>query len=156
MCSPNVTETCRVLRLLLWSVRGAIAAQRGDDEAAGYLVEGLALMGMSGTALALRDFAASLATVDWPLAAWHSPRCCCMSTQEAMVLRALGNAAGRDADVGVWRSLVPPPSAALVDQAARRWLADLAVAGVSMPAPADLEQSLVPVEWLASSAGSLH
>lgn len=159
MCTPDVMEACRVLRFLLWALRAARAAHFGDERAQSELELGLHLVDASPTAESLQGLTVVLAARDWPPTAWHSSRCCCLSSQEALVLRALGEivhtkagAVGRSA---CWRWLMPGPLAEPASRAACAWLEALSVVGIAMPDTAALEESLVPIERVAEPA-QLH
>jgi hypothetical protein len=159
MCAPHVIEACRVLRFLLWALRAARAAHFGDEHAQSELELGLHLVGASPAAESLQGLTVVLAARDWPPTAWHSPRCCCLSSQEALVLRALGGIvhpkAGTMGQSACWQWLMPGPMAETASRAARAWLEALSAVGIAMPDTAVLEESLVPIERVAEPA-QLH
>lgn len=159
MCSPKTLEVCRILRLVLWAMRCGMLAERSGALTEEDLSDGFELAGLTAARGELRVFARLLSQVDWSLTAWHDPRCCCVSQEELVTLRALGDTAQRqragDGSASHWWGLLLPTLRATdVDLAARCWLVALERTGVRMPAPEDLAESLAPVEHLVDGRHS--
>lgn len=157
METSRQVEICQEARFVLWALRCAIAAVRGDAQAEAELARGFELADVPETSIAFRRLATALGAVQWRAPAWHHPQCGCVSTEEMCVLRALAEAAERertgDPRPGQWWLLLLP--AALVadaDAIARGWLAALERAGVVFPAPPELMECLQPLETVAGPA----
>lgn len=153
-------EICQEARFVLWALRCAVAARRGEEGAEAELILGFNLADVPETAPAFRDFAAVLCGLDWPLTVWHHPRCCCVSTEEMFILRALADTAERQraGDPGQghwWRLLLQVEAVAPVEGRARAWLRVLERAGVVFPSQAELVECLRPIEGLSEPASAL-
>jgi hypothetical protein len=153
-------EICQEARFVLWALRCAVAAAAGEAGAEAELTLGFALADVAETAPAFRDFAGALSVVEWPDAVWHHPRCCCVSTEEMFILRALADTAERqrrgEAGHGHWwLLLLNVPAIPAVDAGARAWLRVLERAGVVFPSQAELVECLRPMEGLMEPAPAL-
>jgi hypothetical protein len=154
-------EICQEARFVLWALRCAVAAQRGEEGAEAELRLGFDLADVHETAPAFRDFAEVLCSLEWPHTVWHHPRCGCVSTEEMCILRALADAAERERndDQGPghwWRLLLQVDAIASVDGRARAWLGALGRAGVVFPSQAELVECLRPIEGLAEPSSASH
>lgn len=154
-------EICQEARFVLWALRCAVAAERGEAGAEAELQLGFELADVPETAASFRDFAAVLCNLDWPLTVWHHPRCCCVSTEEMFILRALADTAERQrrGEMGQglwWHLLLQVDAIAAVDGGARAWLGALERAGVVFPSQAELVECLRPIEGLAEPSSARH
>jgi hypothetical protein len=150
-------EICQEARFVLWALRCAVAAERGEAGAEAELSLGFDLADVPETAGAFRDFAAVLGRLEWPLTVWHHPRCGCVSTEEMFILRALADTAerqrsGEPGQGQWWRLLLRVDAIAAVDAGAREWLRALARAGVVFPSQSELVECLRPIEGLSEPA----
>lgn len=140
-------------RFVLWALRCAHEDARGDAAADAHLRQGFELTGVAGTLPEFHVFSSRLFVIEWPQTVWHHPTCCCMSTEEVLLLQTLADVAGRQRDGVIapspwWRFLVPAAITADLDSSARRWLAALERADVVFPPAAELTQLLQPIEGL--------
>jgi hypothetical protein len=147
-------EICQEARFVLWALRCAVAAARGEEGAEAELRLGFDLADVPETTAAFREFATVLGGLDWPPTVWHHPRCGCVSTEEMFILRALADTAERQrsGETGQghwWRLLLQVEAIQAVDAGARAWLASLHRAGVVFPSQAELVECLRPIEALA-------
>lgn len=155
------SEICQEARFVLWALRCAMAASRGDDTADAELARGFALADVCETAPAFAALTQALCAAEWTPLAWHHPRCGCVSAEEMCVLQALADTAERQrqdgAGRGLWWSLVLPARLeVMVDRAATEWLAALHRAGVVLPTPSELADCLQPLERLASHSSGMR
>lgn len=160
MSSMRELQTRQEARFVLWALRSALCGARGDESCARELELVFDLAGVADTSASFHALARTLFAVDWPLAAWHGPRCGCMSTEEFFVLNALAEVAARqrqhDANPAAWwRAVLPAQHIAAVDAAARSWLAELECAGVAFPTPEHLHACLRPLESIAGPAPAM-
>lgn len=154
-------EICQEARFVLWALRCAVAAGRGEEGAEAELRLGFDLADVPETAESFREFAAVLCNLHWPLTVWHHPRCGCVSTEEMFILRALADTAERQrhGDPGYghwWRLLLQVEAIPAVDAGARAWLGSLERAGVVFPSQAELVECLRPIEGLAEPSSARH
>ncbi len=161
MDAQRELEIRQEARFVLWALRCAVSRSRGDFEAEAEIAWGFQMADVLDTSVEFWNFADALCSIGWSLAAWHDPRCGCISTEEIVMLQALAETAERQrqqqAEPAVWwRTLVPNSAVPSIDAQARSWLDALDRAGVQFPCQGELVSGLRPLENLMEPAGALR
>lgn len=148
-------------RFVLWALRCAVSRSRGDYEAEAEIAWGFQMADVLDTSVEFWNFAEVLCSIGWSLAAWHDPRCGCISTEEIVMLQALAETAERQRTEQVepgmwWRTLVPAGTVPSIDAQARAWLKSLERAGVKFPCQGELVTGLRQLENLMEPAGAMR
>jgi hypothetical protein len=148
-------------RFVLWALRCAVSRSRGDDEAEAEIAWGFQMADVQATTTEFWNFADVLCAIGWSPAAWHDPRCGCISTEEIVMLQALAETAERQRRQQVepavwWRTLVPDNTVQSIDAQARSWLHALDRAGVKFPCQGELVTGLRQLENLVEPAGAIR
>ncbi len=148
-------------RFVLWALRCAVSRSRGDFEAEAEIAWGFHMADVLDTSVEFWNFADALCAIGWSLAAWHDPRCGCISTEEIVLLQALAETAERQRRQQLepatwWRTLVPNHVVPSIDAQARSWLEALDRAGVKFPCQGELVTGLRQLENLVEPAGAMR
>jgi hypothetical protein len=148
-------------RFVLWALRCAVSRSRGDFEAEAEIAWGFQMADVLDTSVEFWNFADVLCSIGWSLAAWHDPRCGCISTEEIVMLQALAETAERQRrqqlePAAWWRTLVPNNTVTSIDAQARCWLNALDRAGVKFPGQGELVTGLRQLENLVEPAGAMR
>lgn len=122
----------REARYVLWALRCAMRAARGDEEAADSLGEQAETFAVT---LACEPFIRLVRSLQTAASVdWHDPDCGCVSSGEMALLQALASPP-EEAPVhgGWWPLVIATGSTEGAREAARDWLRCLAAAGLCFP-----------------------
>jgi hypothetical protein len=161
MDAQRELEIRQEARFVLWALRCAVSRSRGDFDAEAEIAWGFRMADVQGTSEEFWNFAEVLCSIGWSLAAWHDPRCGCISSEEIAMLQALAETAERQRRQQMepamwWRTLVPNSTVSSIDSQARSWLDALERAGVRFPCQDELVTGLRQLENLVEPAGPLR